>query len=59
MPRPGMIDTELQEWIELDLEAFRKQFRKNPVKRTKFEGFKRNVRMALENLNQSKPGNNA
>ncbi|MEZ4703008.1 MAG: tRNA epoxyqueuosine(34) reductase QueG [Rhodothermales bacterium] len=46
-PREGIVDTELQEWIELDIEAFRQRFRKNPVKRTKFEGFIRNVRMAL------------
>lgn len=49
LPRPGMTDTELREWVEIDLEAFRKQFRKNPVKRTKFEGFKRNVQIALAN----------
>lgn len=46
--REGMVNTRLEEWLEIDLEAFRKQFRKNPVKRTKFEGFKRNVRMAME-----------
>ena len=46
-PRAGMVDTRMEEWLEIDLEAFRKQFRKNPVKRTKFEGFKRNVRMAM------------
>ena len=49
LPRLGFTDTELREWIELDLEAFRRRFRKNPVKRTKFEGFLRNVRIALEN----------
>lgn len=48
--RDGMVETRLEEWLEIDLEAFRRQFRKNPVKRTKFEGFKRNVRMAYENL---------
>ena len=48
-PRDGMVDTRLEEWIELDLEAFRKQFRKNPVKRTKYEGFMRNVRMVRDN----------
>ena len=47
-PREGMVDTTLETWMELDLEAFRRQFRKNPVKRTKFDGFKRNVRMALK-----------
>ena len=49
--RAGMVDTHLEEWLEIDLEAFRRQFRKNPVKRTKFEGFKRNVRMALSKGN--------
>jgi len=49
MPREGVTDTELREWIELDLEAFRKRFAKSPVKRAKYEGFLRNVRVALEN----------
>ncbi|MEM1093996.1 MAG: tRNA epoxyqueuosine(34) reductase QueG [Bacteroidota bacterium] len=49
LPRPGMADTTLREWAEIDIEEFRRQFRKNPVKRTKWAGFERNVRMALEN----------
>ncbi|MEM6647061.1 MAG: tRNA epoxyqueuosine(34) reductase QueG [Bacteroidota bacterium] len=49
LPRPGMSDTTLREWAEIDIEEFRRQFRKNPVKRTKWAGFERNVRMALEN----------
>jgi epoxyqueuosine reductase len=48
-PRPGVTDTELREWVELDVEAFRARFRNSPVKRTKFEGFIRNVNVALEN----------
>lgn len=48
-PRPGITDTELRAWVELDLEAFRARFRKSPVKRPKLEGFLRNVRVALEN----------
>lgn len=52
-PRPGLPDTELRAWVELDLEQFRQRFRKNPVKRAKFEGFKRNVRIALDNLNRT------
>lgn len=48
-PRPGVTDTELREWIELDLEAFRACFRKTPVKRAKLDGFLRNVRIALDN----------
>lgn len=49
LPRPGITDTELREWIELDLESFRTRFRKSPVKRAKLEGFLRNTRIALEN----------
>ncbi|MEM1268712.1 MAG: tRNA epoxyqueuosine(34) reductase QueG [Bacteroidota bacterium] len=56
LPRPGLPDTDLREWVELDLEAFRRHFRKNPVKRTKFEGFVRNVRAAAENVLNGKAG---
>lgn len=47
-PRPGVANTELREWAELDLEEFRRRFRNSPVKRAKFEGFQRNVRAALQ-----------
>lgn len=53
-PRPGVTDTELDEWIELDLEAFRQRFRKSPVKRAKLEGFLRNVEIALKNREREK-----
>ncbi len=49
LPREGMETTQLSEWAELNLEDFRRRFRRNPVKRAKFEGFQRNVRQALEN----------
>ncbi len=49
LPRAGATDTDLEEWAELDLEEFRRRFRKNPVKRAKYEGFVRNVRIALAN----------
>ena len=52
LPRPGVTDTELREWVELDLEGFRERFRKSPVKRAKFEGFQRNVRAALANVTE-------
>ena len=54
LPRPGVTDTELREWVELDLEAFRARFRKSPVKRAKFEGFQRNVRTALANVTEQR-----
>ncbi len=53
MPRPGLPDTPLERWEELDLEAFRQKFRKSAVKRAKFEGFKRNVRIALQNVRRA------
>jgi epoxyqueuosine reductase len=52
-PRDGMADTPLDAWEELDLEAFRVRFRHNPVKRTKYEGFRRNVRIARENRDRA------
>ncbi len=53
LPRPGLPDTPLEQWEELDLEAFRQKFRKSAVKRAKFEGFKRNVRIALQNMRRT------
>jgi epoxyqueuosine reductase len=49
-PRTGVIDTSLSEWEELDLESFRRRFRNSPVKRARFEGFRRNVRVARRNV---------
>lgn len=54
LPRPGLTDTDLRRWIELDLDAFRETFRNSPVKRAKFEGFMRNVRIALENWEEGR-----
>lgn len=51
--RPGTTDITLDAWAELDLEAFRRRFRKSPVKRAKLEGFLRNVRAAQVNAAQA------
>ena len=48
-PRSGMVDTELETWEEIDLEEFRRRFRRSPVRRARFEGFRRNVRIARRN----------
>jgi epoxyqueuosine reductase len=48
-PREGVVDTDLREWIEIDIETFRRRFKGSPVKRTKLEGFLRNVAVALAN----------
>ncbi len=52
-PRPGTLDSSLETWSTLDEEAFRERFRKSPVKRTKWTGFQRNVRMAQRNITDS------
>ncbi|MEX0599773.1 MAG: tRNA epoxyqueuosine(34) reductase QueG, partial [Rhodothermales bacterium] len=48
-PRPGTTNTPLVEWEEMDLETFRDRFQKSPIKRTKHDGFQRNVRVAQRN----------
>ena len=52
-PRPGVPDTSLREWIELDVDEWRRRFRKSPVKRAKFDGFRRNVEVALANAERA------
>ncbi|MCA9320015.1 MAG: tRNA epoxyqueuosine(34) reductase QueG [Planctomycetes bacterium] len=47
--RPGLRDRSLREWMQLDLESWRATFRRSPVKRPKYEGFLRNVAVALGN----------
>jgi len=53
--RPGTNDTPLTEWEEIDLDAFRERFGASAIKRTKVEGFRRNVRWALENARRAGP----
>lgn len=47
-PRDGVVSTPLREWIEIDLEEYRRRFRNNPVKRARYDGLKRNIRLALD-----------
>ena len=42
-PLPELTDMTRQEWIEITRETFDRVFKKSPLKRTKFEGLKRNV----------------
>ncbi|MFO8232596.1 MAG: tRNA epoxyqueuosine(34) reductase QueG [Longimonas sp.] len=49
-PREGMSDTDLRDWVELELEEFRERFSGSPVTRATYEGFQRNVRTALKNV---------
>ncbi|HGY91396.1 MAG TPA: tRNA epoxyqueuosine(34) reductase QueG [Planctomycetes bacterium] len=47
--RPGLRERTLVDWMVMDIEAWRRAFRNSAVKRVKFEGFKRNVAVALGN----------
>jgi epoxyqueuosine reductase len=47
--RPGMVAPRLDALAELDEEAFRRLFRRSPIKRAKWRGFMRNVLVALGN----------
>jgi len=42
-PHPDLLTMKKQDWEEITEEVFREVFRKSPVKRTKFEGLKRNL----------------
>jgi len=48
-PREGLLEIHLEEWAGQSVDRFTESFRKSPVKRTKWEGFSRNVRNALRN----------
>lgn len=50
--RPENTDRDIDYWEELDLQEYRKLFRRSAVKRAKFEGMKRNIRIAGSNLRQ-------
>jgi epoxyqueuosine reductase len=48
-PRSGMVAPQLEAMIEMDEQAFRQQFRHSPIKRAKWQGFMRNVLVAIGN----------
>ncbi len=43
-PSEALLHMSKRDWEEISEEVFRELFRKSPVKRTKFEGLKRNIR---------------
>ncbi len=43
-PIPGLLNLSTQDWEEMTEEVFRKMFRESPLKRTGFEGIKRNLK---------------
>jgi len=48
-PRPGNQAPSLMSLFQLDIDEFRLRFRRSPVKRARFDGFRRNVAVALGN----------
>jgi len=52
LPGDDVRDTDLREWAELNLDAFERRFAESPVTRATFKGFQRNVRTAIENVNE-------
>ncbi|MBP3193088.1 tRNA epoxyqueuosine(34) reductase QueG [Natronogracilivirga saccharolytica] len=48
--RPESADKDIDYWEELNLQEYRELFRKSTVKRAKFDGLKRNIRIAAENV---------
>lgn len=43
-PREGMLEMKREDWVELTKDVFNQLFRKSAVKRTGYEGLKRNIR---------------
>lgn len=43
-PHPDLLSMTKQDWEDITEETFKKVFKNSPVKRTKFEGLKRNIR---------------
>lgn len=52
-PREGNLTPSLIDLLGMSVEDFRRQFRKSPIKRTKYPGFLRNVCIALGNSRDS------
>jgi len=50
---PEILDNSIEDFIRMDSESFNRVFRESPVKRVKYEGFLRNVKIVKNNgLNQ-------
>ena len=43
IPHPDLLDLKKQDWVDLQEEGFQLLFQKSPIKRTKFQGLKRNI----------------
>ena len=48
LAHPDLLSMNKQDWLDLKKETFEKLFKSSPVKRTKFEGLKRNIRFLMK-----------
>lgn len=48
--RDGINDTDVRDWVELNLDEYEERFSDSPVSRPGFENFKRNARIAAANV---------
>lgn len=55
-PRPGQAAPDLKELAQSDEAAFRDRFSGSPLMRAKHAGMVRNARIAIQNIDQAKPG---
>jgi len=46
-PRPENVNRDLEDWLDLGIEEYRRRFKDSPIKRAKREGILRNVKAAL------------
>ncbi len=52
-PHPDLLENTKEDWEEITKEVFNEIFRKSAVKRTKFEGLKRNINYIKQNSNSN------
>lgn len=54
-PHPDLLDIGKEEFEKMDRDRFNEVFRKSPVKRTKYKGFKRNIDFVQEHEGGAEP----
>ena len=52
-PKPELLDKTKQEWEEITEEVFRELFRQSAVKRTQYEGLKRNIAFLKKGIDEN------
>jgi epoxyqueuosine reductase len=58
-PRPGNIGRRIEDWSGLTAEEYRERFRGSAVKRSRHDGFVRNIEIIAENMRRRKRGKGA